>query len=296
MGKVEILADTINPLEIEYLRANSQTTGNLSAAMEYGTHHKEDALEIEYFHHDYDEDFHISSQREILSILQGIANQGTRICMYYGKGQHFLMTTLLCADEHGMWLDVGSLHPKIKRLLFSGKITFVCVYQHVKIQFVTRDIVSSMLKNNEVYYFKLPDYLLRIQRREFFRSAVPSPDLVKCIIPIQPENMDDSVIMRAAPIVDISSGGIRLLCEGNEATLLPNKIFPDCQISLPDVGTMTITIEVRNSIDFTTPNKVVHKRVGCRFIGLDKQINIPLQRHITRLQSENMASRRLAAL
>jgi hypothetical protein len=41
---------------------------------------------------------------------------------------------------------------------------------------------------------------------------------------------------------------------------------------------------------------VIYRRVGCRFVHLDNQINILLQRHITHLQSENMAKRRMAAI
>jgi c-di-GMP-binding flagellar brake protein YcgR len=94
--------------------------------------------------------------------------------------------------------------------------------------------------------------------------------------------------------MDISGGGIRLLCDGHDTTLLPSKTFSNCQISLPDVGTLTVAIEVRNSVNFTAQNNVAHRRVGCRFIHLDNQVNILLQRHITRLQSENMARERQA--
>jgi len=284
MEKEKILADKENPLEIEY----SQEVITSRSPHTLGL--------IEHFHNNEDVDFHISSQREMLSILQSIADQGTRICLYYGNDQDFILTTLLDVNEHGMWLDIGPFSPENKQLLLSDKITFISQYQHAKIQFVVRDIVSDLFENNEAFYMKLPSYLLRIQRREFFRAAIPPTDLVKCIIPVQPENPDDPVIMREASLVDISGGGIRLLCEGNEATLLPNKTFPNCQILLPDVGTLTVTIEVRSNINFVTPNNEFHKRVGCRFIHLDNQINIPLQRHITRLQSKNMQGGRLAAL
>ena len=71
--------------------------------------------------------------------------------------------------------------------------------------------------------------------------------------------------------------------------LLPKKIFPDCQISIPDVGTLTVTIEVRYNINFTTPNNVVHKRVGCHFIRQNNQMENLLQGYITRLQSKSIA-------
>jgi c-di-GMP-binding flagellar brake protein YcgR len=249
---------------------------------------KDVVLKIEYFYNDEDLEFRIASKREMRFILQNIADQGTRVVLFYGNGQNFILTTLLGANEHGMWLDVGPFPPENKQLLLSDKITFVSMHQHVKIQFTAHDVQNDLFENNEAFYLELPDYMLRIQRREFFRIPIPATSHIKCIIPIQPENPDDSVIMRAVPIVDISGGGIGLLCGEHEATLLPQKIFPDCQISIPDVGILTVTIEVRNGINFTAHNKAVHKCVGCRFIQLDNQTNILLQRYITRLQSESL--------
>ena len=251
--------------------------------------HKEVALRVEHFYHDEEEEFRISSEMEMLSILQGIADQRTRAALFYDGGQSFILTSLLDADEHGLWLDVGPFPAENKRLLLSDKITFVSVYQHVKIQFTVHGIESGLFENGEAFYTKLPDYLLRIQRRESFRVDIPSSIHVKCIIPVQPETPGEPVIMHRVPIVDISGGGIGLLCNRHEADLLPNKTFQDCRISISNVGTLTETIEVRFNIDLATRNNEVHERVGCRFVHMDNQTNLLLQRHIARLQSESMA-------
>ena len=272
----------------------SSAANELSAASGFDLPHKTNALTVEHFCRDEDVDYHVSSKREMLSILNGIAEQGSRVCVYYGDDQHFILTTLLCVNERGLWLDVGPFSAENKQLLQSDKIVFVSLYQNLKIQFVVRKIEYDVFDNNGAFHIGLPDYLLRIQRREFFRSAMPSPDLVKCLIPIQSESPDDPKVIRAVPLMDISGGGIQLLCDADEESMLPNNTFPDCQISIPDVGTLTVTIEVRNSISFTADNNVALKRIGCRFVQLDNQINIPLQRHLIRLQSESMARRHQA--
>lgn len=248
---------------------------------------REVTLRIEHFYNDEDREFRVSSKRAIVTILQGIADQGTHVALY-GGDQNFILTTLLGVNEHGIWLDVGPFPPENKRLLLSDKITFVSMHQHVKIQFTATDIENDLFENNEAFYMELPTYLLRVQRREYFRTLIPAAAPVKCVIPIQPENQDDPVVMREVPVVDISGGGIGLLCEKGETVLLPEKIFPECRISIPEAGVLTVTLEVRNGINFSTPNNAVHKRVGCRFIGLDNQMDILLQRYITRLQSESL--------
>ncbi len=256
--------------------------------------HKEVALKIEYFYNDEDLNFQVASKKGMLSILQGIAEQDARVTLHYGNGQHFILTTLLGANEHGIWLAATPFPRENRQLLLNDKITFVSLYQGVKIQFVARHIENDRFEGNEAFYMELPDYLLRIQRRDFYRAPIPSGARVRCIIPVRPENPDHPPIMREVPIVDISSGGIGLLCSEHEATLLPNKIFPDCRISLPHAAPLTATIEVRNSTPLSTPNNVVYKRIGCRFIQLDNQASTLLQHHIASLQSENMAKRHLA--
>ena len=227
--------------------------------------HKEVALKIEHFYNDEDLEFRISSKREMLFILQNIADHGTSVALFYGSGQSSVLTTLLGANGHGMWLDVGPFPPENKQLLLSKKVTFVSLHQHVKVQFVTYDIESDLYENKEAFFLGLPEYLLRIQRREYFRTAIPSNTHVRCIIPIQPENPDDPPIMRAIQIMDISGGGVGLVCGEHEATLLPRKIFPDCQISIPEVGILTVTLEVRNGINFSTLNRDVKKRAALHY-------------------------------
>lgn len=250
--------------------------------------HREIALKIEHFYHDEDIGFHITSRMEMLSILQGIARQRTHVALYYGRGQSFILSALLDADEYGMWLDVGPSFLKNRQLLSSSEITFVGVYQHVKIQFVSHHIESGLFKNKEAFYMELPDHLLRIQRREFFRIHIPSSAQAKCLIPVPLERPDDPLEMREAPIIDISGGGIGLRCNQHEDLLLPNRIFEDCQILLPDTDILMASIEVRYSIDYTTPGNMIHKRVGCRFLHLDSRANTLLQRLIAQLQSESM--------
>jgi hypothetical protein len=159
---------------------------------------REIALKVEHFYHDEDLDFRISSRKEMCSILKGIANQGTQVALFYGHSQKFVFTILLDVTEHGMWLDIGPYPPENKQLILSNKITFVGVHQHVKIQFTTHHIESDSFENESAFYMDMPGYMLRIQRREHFRIAVPATSPVRCIIPIQPEDPEEPLEPEAA--------------------------------------------------------------------------------------------------
>lgn len=252
---------------------------------------KEVSLQIEHFSRGQDIEFRIKSKKEMLFILQDIAEKGTRVALYYDQAHNFILTTLIGANADGMWLDIGPFPPENKRILLSDKITFVSLHKHVKVQFEAHEIVSALLEGDETFYLELPDYLLRIQRRDYFRLSIPASTPVKCIIPIKPNNPDkpeEPEILREVTVLDISGGGVSLLCGEHETELLPKTTFQNCRISLPGVGTIRVNIEIRNNVKFTTHNELVNTRAGCHFVRMDNQTSSLLQSYITRLQSDSL--------
>lgn len=255
-------------------------------------HKKEIVLKVERFHDEEDIEFRIPSKREMLSILQRVAEQGTRVALYYDEHDNFILTTLLGINENGIWLDIGPFPPENENLLLSKKITFVSVHQNVKVQFVAHHVENALFENANAFYLELPDYLLRIQRRDFFRLSIPAGTSIMCIIPIKPDNPDQPdapAVIREVAVLDISGGGIGLLCGEDETELLKGKIFHDCKIPLPGIGIAIATIEVKSGIKFTARNNVVQMRAGCQFINLSSQAESLLHRYTTRLQAEALS-------
>lgn len=248
-------------------------------------------LQPEHFSGGKDIEFRINAKKEMQSILQHIAEKGTRVALHCEELRNFVLTTLIGANANGMWLEIGPFHPENKKITLSDKITFVSLHQHVKVQFVTHDVKLVLLEGDETFYTDLPDFLLRIQRRDYFRLSIPASTPIKCIIPIRPYNPaqpDKPEILREVPVVDISGGGLSLLCGEHETELLPKTTFQNCRISLPGVGTIRVNIEVRNNVKSIAHNDLVNTRVGCQLIRLDNQMQSMLQSYITCLQREKL--------
>ena len=259
------------------------------------TRKKEVSLNIERFYSGDDKEFRIPSKKEILFILQDLAEKGTRSALYYDAAHDFIMTTVLAATDEGIWLDVGPFPPENKRVLLSDKITLVSLHQHVKIQFEAHDIQSATFDDADAFFIGMPDYLLRIQRREFFRLDIPFSTPIKCRIPIKPDNPDESgkpAVIREFPVLDISGGGVSLLCEENETGLQPGVEFQDCRIPLPDIGILPVALYIKNNVKFTTHNDLIKMRASCEFCHLNNQASFLLQRYINHLQSKNLAKRK----
>jgi len=134
----------------------------------------------------------------------------------------------------------------------------------------------------------LPETLLRLQRREYFRLSTPIASPIKCTIPMK--RADGSALVADAPLLDISGGGVGLMVSPEQAGLYETEMtFSDCRISLPDEGVLVTTLRVRNAFDVTARNGAHYVRVGCEFIELQGARLSLIQRYITRIERERKA-------
>lgn len=249
-------------------------------------------LKIELFSGGEDSQFRIGSKREVQSILNGIAQDGMQAALYYDDGNDFILTTILKVNEQGVWLDVSSMAASNQRILRSNKIVFISSHNLVKVQFVASRIENALLENRAAFYLPLPDSLLRIQRREYFRLTTPASSPLRCIIPVAPPaDLDEPatpMLKREVTIMDISGGGVALVCEAHDTELQPGEVYADCKIRLPGIGTISATIKVKNSFEVTLRNGRVSKRAGCEFTRLSGEAATLLQRYVAHLQSETL--------
>lgn len=254
------------------------------------TRNKEVPLKIELFSDGEDDQFSVRSKREILSILGDIAKDHSRAALYYDEGSCFIPSMVLAVSDQGLWLDVGPMESENQRLLRSGKIIFISSRHQVKIQFVANRIENALFEDCAAFFLPLPESLLRIQRREYFRLTTPVSNPLRCIIPFSaPAAVIEQVfkiLKREVTIMDISGGGVALVCAAHETELQPGKIYTDCLITLPGIGAINTSVKVKNFFEITLRNGQISKRAGCEFIHLNGESTTLLQRYITQLQSE----------
>jgi len=251
---------------------------------------KEAPLKVELFSEGEDGSFVVRSAREILTILNAMAQDSSRVALYYGTGNDFILTTLLKADSQGIWLDLGPIASDNQLILHSEQIIFVSSHHRVKIQFVAGSISHTSLGNFAVFNLPLPESLLRIQRREYYRLPTPVQNLIHCIIPVNqltsPEISRREIIRREIPIMDISGGGIAMVCEPHHPQFKTGHDYEDCSIPLPDIGTIIASLKVKNCFEVTLRNGQRSIRAGCEFTALSGESASLLQRYVIHLQTE----------
>lgn len=244
----------------------------------------ETLLQIEQFSSEEEEQHRITSAKEIEFVLLNMAEKGTRVALYYGASSDSLITTILAVDKTGFWLEGSQNDADNLRIAHSKRLVFVASPQQVKIQFSASHISMSEVDGQPAFFMPLPESIFRLQRREYFRLTPPSSEKLICIIPIAAKPDEPPQQPREMDIMDISAGGIGLICPKDDSTTAPGLVYPECKINLPDVGTIVVTVEVKSLAALTTATGLSIKRAGCEFKNLSGASAILLQRYVTNLQ------------
>lgn len=248
--------------------------------------HLQDA-DLENWH-----DFEVESRREIYALLRGIGEKNQLIRMLVGGEADVCVTSILDVDEatNSVYLDCSIDQEQNKRVLASRRLSFETTLDKVRILFAAEQVEAATYEDSPAFKIAIPATLIRLQRREYYRIATPVTNPVRVQIMLPAELGGPTTF----PLADISCGGIAIL---DNKMILGNAIgkdYPDCRIDLPDVGPVSTSLQVRNSLDLTLLNNKTNRRLGCEFVGISRGNLSSVQRFITKLERERNA--RIAGL
>jgi len=242
---------------------------------------KDIPLKIEILSSDKDDQYRITTVREIEFVLHNLVKSSSRIALYYSDNDDFILTTLLNVDATGLWLEQTQNSHEYERLIASNKLIFVSSHAQVKVQFVSDGAAATSYQDRAAFFLDLPDSLYRLQRREYFRLITPVSNPLRCVIPAAKSVQNNP---HEVTIMDISGGGVGLTCAELDSVLIPGQIYENCKIDLLGTGEFIGTIEVKNLVTLSTPAGLTVRRAGCEFKNLDGAATKLLQRFVTNMQ------------
>lgn len=242
---------------------------------------KEVPLKIEVFSQEDENDFILRDQKAILSVLRDIVQQQNRVALYYNDDSSMVLTLMLAADETGIWVDASPNPVDNRNIERSNRIVFVSTHNMAKVQWVSNETTQGLYQNSAAFFLPLPRKLLRLQRRDYYRLLSVEPNALTCRI--RPYAAKRHVHHHMT-VMDISIGGIALVCAEDAVELTPGMIYQDCDIELPDVGTIHTGIEVKSLFEITTRTGEVKRRAGCTFVKPDAETTMMLQRYVAQAQ------------
>lgn len=230
------------------------------------------------------------SRSEIIYVLRAVVQKASMITVYFDQGQSFLLTSLMDVDaEKGALLfDMGSNEEMNRKALKADRLLFTTSLDKVKVQFSLKRLEQVQHGGRPAFRSAIPETLLRLQRREYYRLSTPIANPILCSLQLQAA--DGAKTPVEVPLLDISGGGVGLMVatdRGDDFKI--DTVFPDCRMNLPEEGPLVATLVVRNAFDVTTKTGNRYLRVGCEFVDLPGTRLTLIQRYITRIERERKA-------
>lgn len=233
-------------------------------------------------------DFEVGSRMEIIALLRGISEKNQLIRMLVHGEADVCVTSILDVDPatNSVILDCPVDKDQNRRIALATRISFETTLDKIRILFGADSVAPTTFEDGPALRVEIPASLVRLQRREFYRMVTPVSNPVRAIVPMPPELGGGTHVF---PLADISCGGIAIL---DNKLVLGNTVghqYTDCRIDLPDIGMVTTSLQVRNSLDLTLLNSKTNRRLGCEFVGISRGNMANVQRYITRLERERNA-------
>jgi len=229
-----------------------------------------------------DSNYYVHSRVEIASILRTIMQKNTLLSVYFDEGNSFIVTAILDIDDSRgtIILDRGPDPRTNARLPQATRLVCITSVDKVKIQFICSGAEAVEYNGRESFAMPMPDKLLRLQRREYFRLTTPVVNPLKCMLKA---DAGGEIREMELSIADISCGGIATISSTSLPVFEPATRF-SCSIVLTDSETLSATVELRNTFEITLANGRKQRRCGYQFIDLSEKGRALVQRYIMQQQ------------
>lgn len=229
----------------------------------------------------------LKAKSEMFSVFRGLVEQVSQVTMFFNEGRDMVLTSLVSYDDNGLVLDFGASSEMNRKALEAEKLFCVTQLEKVKIQFILRGLRRVESGGRPAFQAPLPDSVLRLQRREYYRLSLPITRPLICKIPVTQEGKPPQII--EAHVADISGGGLGLIAIPLDVTLETGMEFANCKVDLPEVGLVTAKLQIRSVFESVTRSGVRSKRAGCQFVNLPGQMLTLIQRYIIKIERERKA-------
>ena len=228
----------------------------------------------------------LKSRAEIIHVLRDLIRTRALTTAHL-SGQGSLVTQLLAIDDSAAELVFdGSGNAALNQsILRAAKLLFVSAQDKVKIRFSTGAARAVVWRSDEVFAVPIPDELLRLQRREFYRVLAPVSRGVQCVVPV---GIDGKIKYVETRVYDVGLGGVALIAQPGQLSAQPGTQYENCRIALADAGNVTVTLEVRSSLEMKLANGKAALRIGCQFVRPSASTSSLIQRFTMRMERDRL--------
>ncbi len=223
--------------------------------------------------------FFLLGQVEILSVLNDLAHRREPVSVYFNGGQSFILTVILSARPDGLVFDLGG-DPNMNRQLEKTKsCVFMAFPEGIRVQFSGQNPQRFMWGDDEAFWVPIPERIVRLQRREYYRNLLPISQDIKAKL----HDADGNEIA-CWRIHDLSVGGFGVVTEGEPPLRLGDTV-PQVWITLNPKTHIHCPVAIEH-ITFIEKTKLGKFQIGFRFLNLSHAMDIAIQKTILQIEYE----------
>ncbi|QID17317.1 flagellar brake protein [Nitrogeniibacter mangrovi] len=248
------------------------------------------ALKFELLQSDDFAQYLLRDSVEIEQVLRNLIRRRAMVTAYINGSRDFMLTTVLEVDHGRLLLDMPADTSQQRRAENAEALICITQLDSVKIQFPLAGVDRIEHDGRPALVADIPDRLLRLQRREYFRLTAPVSHSLVCQIPVPGESGPPSTY--EARVLDISGGGVAIVVPPEGIEFKPDTEFTSCQIQLPETGTITAKLRIRSVFRVTNRNGISMLRAGCEFVDLSDKVASLIHKYILKVERERSARER----
>ncbi len=203
----------------------------------------------------------------VLAVLKNLLKSQTPIMVSHARGQ--FITRLLYADKERLVVDLGSNDYENQLALETADLHLTAETHGAKVEFALSKLEEERYDGLPAFGAGLPDELLMIQRREYFRVSAPLDPIFYCYVK-WPDGSGEGRMR----LQDLSLGGIGVLSDSPiPETLEGGESFKNLRVELGEYGRFEVDANLINvgqrSVVGNKNETVVTPRLSFRFLTLN---------------------------
>ncbi|MBL8384873.1 MAG: flagellar brake protein [Burkholderiales bacterium] len=218
------------------------------------------------------DDCRITERNQLVATLREIARHRALVTLHYAGPGGYYVTSLLAIDAAAGALTIDAAQdPGVNRAVAASRhLVAVTRVDRIKHQFAAAAAAPVVHEGAAAFRLRLPDSLVRLQRRKAYRLPVPSSAPLSCQVPLA-----GGAALRLR-VRDLSVDGVCLLSGERHPAFEPGQVFHDCRIDLPGHGVVITAMELRNVM---ADGDGAARAYGCRFLNLAGTVGNLIQRY-----------------
>jgi len=227
------------------------------------------------------QEYLLESRISVIAKLKQLAKSHAMVTATFNSGNDSMNTSVVevIKDMDLLALDYGPTESLNVKLLAADRIIFKADVEGVECQFNANSITKAKYQGESVFAVPIPESMLWVQRRNFFRIRIPLG------VPAYCEVKQEDGSFRKYKVLDISAGGISLHDEYKDLNLEAGVVLSACKLELPEHGHGQVNLEIRNILPYRQGDREAGRKFGCEFVNLGMSFAATIQRYINSIES-----------